>query len=114
MWSRSPRPTTTPSSPRWPPPTWPTSCSACSPSKPEPPRPEPPHARSTSMTLVAAAQFGPVIGDLDANRETAAQAVRDAAAQGARLVVLPELADSGYVFSGPDEARGLATRVTDS
>jgi predicted amidohydrolase len=66
------------------------------------------------MTLIAAAQFGPVLGDPDANRATAAGAVRDAAAQGARLVVLPELSDSGYVFTGPDEARGLATRAADS
>jgi predicted amidohydrolase len=66
------------------------------------------------MTLIAAAQFGPVLGDPDANRATAAGAVRDAAAQGARLVVLPELSDSGYVFTGPDEARGLATRAGDS
>jgi predicted amidohydrolase len=66
------------------------------------------------VTLIAAVQFGPVIGDPDANRETAARAVRDAAAQGARLVVLPELCDSGYVFTGPDEARGLATRAADS
>ncbi len=66
------------------------------------------------MTLIAAVQFGPVIGDPDANRETAARAVQDAAAQGARLVVLPELSDSGYVFTGPDEARGLATRATDN
>ena len=66
------------------------------------------------MTLIAAAQFGPILGDPDANRVTAAGAVRDAAAQGARLVVLPELSDSGYVFTGPDEARGLATRAADS
>jgi predicted amidohydrolase len=66
------------------------------------------------MTLIAAAQFGPVLGDPDANRATAAGAVRDAAAQGARLVVLPELSDSGYVFTGPDEARGLASRAADS
>ena len=66
------------------------------------------------MTLIAAAQFGPVLGDPDANRATAAGAVRDAAAQGARLVVLPELSDSGYVFTGPDEARSLATRAADS
>jgi predicted amidohydrolase len=66
------------------------------------------------MTLIAAAQFGPVLGDPDANRATAAGAVRDAAAQGARLVVLPELSDSGYVFTGPDEARGLATRAGNS
>src|ERR1700744_6167769 len=91
------------------------SCSACSPSKPGPPRAHnPAHPRSRLMTLVAAAQFGPVLGDPDANRATAAGAVRDAAAQGARLVVLPELSDSGYVFTGPDEARALATRAADS
>ena len=66
------------------------------------------------MTLVAAAQFGPVIGDVDGNRHAAAQAVRQAAEQGARLVVLPELCDSGYVFTGPDEARSLATRAAAS
>ncbi|HEY0716112.1 MAG TPA: nitrilase-related carbon-nitrogen hydrolase [Streptosporangiaceae bacterium] len=66
------------------------------------------------MTLVAAAQFSPVMGDPDANRETAARAVQEAAAQGAELVVLPELCDSGYVFTGPDEARALATRAATS
>src|SRR6201996_1772085 len=91
------------------------SCSACSPSKPGPPRAHnPAHPRSRLMTLVAAAQFGPVIGDPDANRETAAQAVREAAAQGARLVVLPELADTGYVFTDAAEARGLATPAAGS
>jgi predicted amidohydrolase len=61
------------------------------------------------MTLIAAAQFGPVLGDTEANRDATARAVREAAAAGAELVVLPELSDSGYVFTGPDEARGLAT-----
>jgi predicted amidohydrolase len=66
------------------------------------------------MTLIAAAQFGPVLGDVEANRDAAARAVREAAAAGAALVVLPELSDSGYVFTGPDEARGLATPAADS
>src|SRR6201996_3876241 len=66
------------------------------------------------MTLVAAAQFGPVLGDRDANRETAAQVVRDAAAQGVRLVVLRELAATGYVFTDADDARGLAPRAAGS
>ncbi len=66
------------------------------------------------MTLIAAVQLGPVLGDLDANRAAAAQAVQDATARGARLVVLPELCDSGYVFSSADEARGLASRAAGS
>jgi predicted amidohydrolase len=66
------------------------------------------------MTLISAAQFGPVLGDVAANRDAAARAVREAAAAGAALVVLPELSDSGYVFTGPDEARGLATPAADS
>ena len=61
------------------------------------------------MTLIAAAQFGPILGDTEANRDATARAVREAAAAGATLVVLPELSDSGYVFTGPGEARGLAT-----
>ena len=66
------------------------------------------------MTLIAAAQFGPILGDVEANRDAAGRAVREAAAAGAALVVLPELSDSGYVFTGPDEARGLATGAAGS
>src|SRR6201992_1453630 len=61
------------------------------------------------MTLIAAAQSARVLGDVQANRDATARAVREAAAAGATLIVLPELSDSGYVFTGPDEARGLAT-----
>ena len=60
-------------------------------------------------TVVAVAQLALAVGELDANRETARAAVAEAAAAGARLVVLPELSDSGYVFSGADEARSLAS-----
>src|SRR5205085_21291 len=43
------------------------------------------------------------------NRQAARAAVAEAAGTGARLVVLPELSDSGYVFSGAGEARSLAS-----
>ncbi|MER7956390.1 carbon-nitrogen hydrolase family protein [Streptomyces sp. NPDC096030] len=46
--------------------------------------------------IVAAAQFAPVAGDIDANVRTTAGLVRRAGAEGARVVVLPELALTGY------------------
>jgi predicted amidohydrolase len=42
------------------------------------------------------------------NRGLAREAITDAAAKGAGLIVLPELTNSGYVFAGVDEARTLA------
>jgi predicted amidohydrolase len=57
---------------------------------------------------VAVHQLAPVIGDLAGNRARALDALDAAAAAGARIVVLPELASSGYVFHDADEARGLA------
>ena len=58
--------------------------------------------------LVAVHQLAPVIGDLEGNRARALAALDAAAAAGARIVVLPELAASGYVFRDADEARALA------
>ncbi|MFG2328435.1 carbon-nitrogen hydrolase family protein [Streptomyces sp. NPDC048604] len=46
--------------------------------------------------IVAAAQFAPVPGDIEANVRTVAELVRAAGADGARLVVLAELALTGY------------------
>jgi 5-aminopentanamidase len=69
--------------------------------------------------VIAVAQLSIAIGEPDVNRAAAADAVAEAAAAGARLVVLPELCDSGYVF-GPEadqaraEARDLASPATDS
>jgi predicted amidohydrolase len=63
------------------------------------------------MTVVAVCQLGLTVGDPDGNRAAAAAAVAEAAERGAGLVVLPELCDSGYVFSGEQEARGLAAPV---
>ena len=60
------------------------------------------------MTVVACCQLAPVFGDPAANRELAADAVRRAAGQGARVVVLPELISSGYVFRNQAEARACA------
>ena len=57
---------------------------------------------------VAVCQLAPAIGDLDGNRARALAALDAAADAGAQVVVLPELAASGYVFRDAAEARGLA------
>jgi predicted amidohydrolase len=67
------------------------------------------------MTLVSVAQLELAVGQWEAvNRPATVAAVEDAVAAGARLIVLPELSDSGYVFTGPDEARSLAHPVAHS
>ncbi len=65
-------------------------------------------------TVVAVAQLALAVGELDANREATSAAVAEAALAGAQLVVLPELSDSGYVFSDIDEARSLASPASSS
>jgi predicted amidohydrolase len=67
-----------------------------------------PAARSGGTVRVAVHQLAPRIGDLDGNRRRALAAIDAAAAAGARIVVLPELAASGYVFRDAAEAHGLA------
>jgi predicted amidohydrolase len=68
----------------------------------------------SDAVVVAVAQLALAVGDLDANRQAARAAVAEAAAAGARLVVLPELADSGYVFASAGEARSLASPAASS
>jgi predicted amidohydrolase len=61
---------------------------------------------------VAAIQLSPVIGELEENRARAARAVEEAASRGAKLVVLPELCVSGYVFADLDEALASSEPLT--
>ena len=55
-------------------------------------------SQDAGRTVIAVAQLAITVAEPDANRQAAADAVAEAAAAGARLVVLPELCDSGYVF----------------
>jgi N-carbamoylputrescine amidase len=57
---------------------------------------------------IAVAQYEPRVGELDANRSQAVRWATAAATQGANLIVLPELASSGYVFADENEAQRCA------
>ncbi|MGH7687859.1 MAG: nitrilase-related carbon-nitrogen hydrolase [Candidatus Dormibacteria bacterium] len=57
---------------------------------------------------IAVAQYEPRVGDRDGNRARAERWLQEATRRRAQLVVLPELASSGYVFSSEDEAAASA------
>ncbi len=63
------------------------------------------------MVKVACIQMEPVVGDKSRNVRRSVEMIEQAAAQGAQLVVLPELCNSGYVFESMEEARALAEPV---
>jgi len=62
-------------------------------------------------TRVACVQMEPHVGHTTENVTRSIAAIEDAANRGAELVVLPELANSGYVFSSREEAFGLGEQV---
>jgi predicted amidohydrolase len=62
---------------------------------------------------VAAGPVDVVLGDVDGNIARIAAATRAAAAGGARIIVLPELATSGYVFASREEAAAASIRADD-
>lgn len=61
-----------------------------------------------NAAIVAAIQFAPQLLDVQKNLTTALQLTFEAAAKGARVIVLPELCTSGYVMHGPREAMECA------
>jgi predicted amidohydrolase len=60
------------------------------------------------VTRIACRQLAPHIGDLEANVRMTTDAIRESVAAGAQLVVVPELATSGYMFESVAEARSVA------
>lgn len=65
------------------------------------------------MTTIACRELAPVLGELSDNHEQILTALADASAQGAQVIVLPELATSGYLFESTDEARSCALAPSD-
>ena len=65
----------------------------------------------TKLTTVAVCQLAPVMGRLDESLARMTDAVTRAVTQGANVVVLPELANCGYMWEGPAELRAAAEPV---
>jgi 5-aminopentanamidase len=62
--------------------------------------------------VVACCQIALTVGDAEGNRAVAGAAIVRAAEAGAQVVVLPELANSGYVFRDAAQAAELAEPLT--
>src|SRR3954464_1456372 len=56
----------------------------------------------------ASVQLAPVLGEYEGNQARVVSAVARAAAEGASVVIVPELATSGYAFASVEEARAVA------
>lgn len=67
----------------------------------------------SSLVRVACIQMEPSIGDTAANVAHTLDLIARAADGGARLIVLPELCNTGYVFETREEAFALAETIPD-
>ena len=67
--------------------------------------------RNEAELRVACVQMEPIVGEKDRNIRRSVEFIESAAANGARLIVLPELCNSGYVFETRDEAFALSEPV---
>ena len=68
--------------------------------------------QAESPITVACIQMEPKIGEKKANVAHSLDKIAEAAGKGARLIVLPELCNSGYVFASRHEAFTLAEPVS--
>jgi predicted amidohydrolase len=67
--------------------------------------------RVESPVKIACVQMEPAVGESEANIQRSAELIETAAGQGANLIVLPELANSGYVFKTREEAFALSEEL---
>jgi len=67
--------------------------------------------RDDSVVTIACLQMQPAFGAVEGNIAHSLDLIDQAAAQGAGLVVLPELANTGYVFRSRSEAFALAEEI---
>jgi N-carbamoylputrescine amidase len=69
--------------------------------------------RDEATVRIACIQMEPLVGEKEPNVGRSLELIENAAANGARLLVLPELCNSGYVFNSREEAFALAEEIPD-
>ncbi|MBE9047525.1 nitrilase family protein [Pleurocapsales cyanobacterium LEGE 10410] len=67
--------------------------------------------KQQNIVKIACIQMKPTVGEKEKNLWRSIQAIAKAATQGAKLIVLPELCNSGYVFKDRNEAWKLSELV---
>ena len=67
--------------------------------------------REESIVKIACIQMQPVVGEKSHNISHSLDLIAEAGSQGAQLLVLPELCNSGYVFNTREEAFDLAEDI---
>ncbi|MCX5899518.1 MAG: hydratase, partial [Proteobacteria bacterium] len=78
---------------------------------PVPPYPGERDPGKESLVKVAALQMEPHIGDKDYNMAETLKIIDKAGKMGAKLMVLPELCNTGYIFNSREEAFALSEEV---
>lgn len=68
-------------------------------------------SRNEAVVKVACVQMQPKVGHKDVNIKKSLSMIAEAARNGANLIVLPELANSGYVFNSREEAFELSEEI---
>ena len=69
--------------------------------------------REEATITVACIQMEPVVGEKARNIKHSLDMIGEAAGKGAKLIVLPELANSGYVFESRAEAFDLSETISE-
>ena len=67
--------------------------------------------RKESIVKIACCQMEPIVGNKSDNLKKSIQMIEEAASNGANLIVLPELCNSGYVFETREEAFELSEDI---
>ena len=67
--------------------------------------------REEATVKIACIQMEPIVGEKERNVQRSLELIEEAAVNGAHLLVMPELCNSGYVFDSREEAFALAEEI---